>query len=173
MKETETDSVVEQFNRGEIDRRSAVKALLGLGLAATSAYVALGQMAPISSAQAQGSSNNPKLIASQSEAMTKLVSRPDTVKKLQEIAAAPDEGAKIRLARDLAASLKAEASKTKELNGLRVTTRVFEPPSASGKTLALNQPDFAIASDAAVSSDNIGICVSSGPGGAFCVSYGT
>jgi hypothetical protein len=167
--------VVARFTSGDIDRRSAVKALLGLGLTAPTAYIALGEM---SAAHAQGSSaNDPKLIARQSEAMAVLVTSSATVNKIKEISAAPNEAAKIRLARDYAETLKAQAAKTTELKGLRVTTRVFEPPKKpqdlpSTKVIAQSAVDARAAGQAPGDSDNITVCVSSGPGGALCVSVG-
>ena len=167
--------VVAQFTSGDIDRRSAVKALLGLGLTAPSAYIALGEM---SAAHAQGSSaNDPKVIARQSEAMAKLVTSNAAISNIKEIAAAPNEGAKVRLARDYADTLKAQAAKTSELKGLRVTTRVFEPPKKpqdlpSTKVIAQSAPDVRPAGQAPGDGDNITVCVSSGPGGLICVSVG-
>ncbi len=181
-KQITADLILEDFRRNSIDRRSALKHLVSIGITAAAAYTLLGEsLEPTASAQDRrmrfpdwSADEARRQMQTQIEALTKIASDPEVVKFIKEISEKVHEGERRSLAKRLVEE-QITSGKIPEKYGIdpdsiRVTTRVFEvDPTGVRQTLFYEE------SKGEDNPTQATVCVSLGGGVGItgCVTVGT
>jgi len=158
--EEQREQLAERYQRGDVDRRSALKELMMSGLSAAAAYAAIGEVTNPEEATAQQLTPDQIEIQQRFRVLGNLVTAQDIVKLLKEMRSVSGDDNKRVVAQEISNILK----KYDDQKFLRTAVRIFENDAkdSAQRDIYVKKPDIVN-----VDPNYATVCVSCGLSGIY------
>ncbi len=158
--EEQREQLAERYQRGDVDRRSALKELMMSGLSAVAAYVAIGEIINPEEAKAQQLTPDQIEIQQRFRVLGNLVTAQDIIRLLKEMRNVSGDDNKRVVAQEISNILR----KYDDQQFLKIAMRIFENDADNSvqRDIYVKKPDI-VNSDPNYAT----VCVSCGLGGIY------